>query len=91
MAGLWAGQDGAHRIGQCQRRLVSPRGGASPLNPLAFAFHAPVMLAWKQAVDAKRTAYQVFEHVRTTVVYIVSESWDHLLRSIAAAAIRPPG
>lgn len=49
------------------------------------------MLAWKQAVDAKRTAYQVFEHVRTTVVYIVSESWDHLLRSIAAAAIRPPG
>lgn len=63
------------------------------LNLLAFAFHAAswlAVLAWKQAVDAKGAAYRFFEHLRTIVVYVVFESWDHLLNSIAAAAIRPP-
>jgi hypothetical protein len=63
------------------------------LNLLAFAFHAAAMLAvlaWKQAMDAKGAMYRFFEHLRTIVVYVVFESWDHLLRSIAAAAVRPP-
>jgi hypothetical protein len=63
------------------------------LNLIAFAFHSVSMLAvlaWKQAVTARGAAYRFFEHLRTIVVYVVFENWDHLLRSIAAAAIRPP-
>ena len=63
------------------------------LNLLAFAFHAAAMLAvlaWKQAMDARGAAYRFFEHLRTIVVYVVFESWEHLLTSIAAAALRPP-
>lgn len=63
------------------------------LNLLAFAFHAAAMLAvlaWKQAMAAHGAAYRSFEHLRTIVAYVVFESWDQLLRSIAAAAIRPP-
>jgi hypothetical protein len=59
------------------------------LNLLAFAFHVGsmlAMLAWKHAMDARGAAYRFFEHLRTIVVYVVFESWDHLLRSIAAAA-----
>jgi hypothetical protein len=44
------------------------------------------MLAWKHAMDARGAAYRFFEHLRTIVGYVVFESWDHLLRSIAAAA-----
>lgn len=63
------------------------------LNLLAFAFHTVSMLAvlaWKQAMAARGAAYRFFEHLRTIVAYVVFENWDHLLRSIAAAAIRPP-
>jgi len=63
------------------------------LNLLAFAFHTAArlaVLAWREAVTARGAAYRFFEHLRTITVYVVFESWDHLLRSIAAAAIRPP-
>jgi hypothetical protein len=63
------------------------------LNLLAFAFHTAAMLAvsaWKQAIAVRGAVYRFFEHLRTIVAYVVFESWDHLLLSIAAAAIRPP-
>ena len=63
------------------------------LNLLAFAFHTAAMLAlaaWQRAMAARGAAYRFFEHFRTVVAYVVFESWDHLLRSIEAAAIRPP-
>jgi hypothetical protein len=63
------------------------------LNLLAFAFHTAArlaVLAWRQAVVARGATYRFFEHLRTVTAYVVFETWDHLLRSIAAAAIRPP-
>jgi hypothetical protein len=63
------------------------------LNLLAFAFHTAArlaVLAWRQAVIARGPTYRFFEHLRTVTVYVVFENWDHLLRSIAAAAVRPP-
>jgi hypothetical protein len=63
------------------------------LNLLAFAFHAAAALAviaWKQAMAARGAAYRFFEHLRTIVAYVVFEGWDHLLRTIAAASLRPP-
>jgi hypothetical protein len=63
------------------------------LNLLAFAFHTTArlaVLAWREAVNARGPTYRFFEHLRTLTVYAVFEDWDHLLRSIAAAAIRPP-
>ena len=56
------------------------------LNLLAFGFHT----AARWAVIAKGAAYRFFEHLRTIAAYIVFETWDQLLRSIADAAIRPP-
>jgi hypothetical protein len=63
------------------------------LNLLAFAFHTSArlaVLAWREAVVARGPTYRFFEHLRTVTVYVVFQDWDHLLRSIAAAAIRPP-
>jgi len=63
------------------------------LNLLAFAFHTAArlaVLAWRQAVIARGATYRFFEHLRTVTAYVVFENWDHLLRSIAAAAVRPP-
>ena len=63
------------------------------LNLLAFAFHTAAMLAvlaWRQAVIARGATYRFFEHLRTITAYVVFQDWDHLLRSITAAAIRPP-
>jgi hypothetical protein len=63
------------------------------LNLLAFAFHTVArlaVLAWRQAVVARGATYRFFEHLRTVTAYVVFETWDHLLRSIAAAAVRPP-
>jgi hypothetical protein len=63
------------------------------LNLLAFAFHTAArlaVLAWREAVIARGATYRFFEHLRTVTVYVVFQNWDHLLRSIAAAAIRPP-
>ena len=63
------------------------------LNLLAFAFHTAarlVVLAWRKAIIARGATYRFFEHLRTVTAYAVLETWDHLLRSIAAAAVRPP-
>jgi hypothetical protein len=63
------------------------------LNLLAFAFHTAAylaVLAWRAAVIARGPTYRFFEHLRTITTYVVFQDWDHLLRSIAAAAIRPP-
>jgi len=63
------------------------------LNLLAFSFHTVarvVVLTWRSAVLARGAAYRFFEHLRTITAYVVFESWDHLLRSIEAAAVRPP-
>ena len=63
------------------------------LNLLAFAFHTAArlaVLAWREAVIARGATYRFFEHLRTVTVYVVFQDWGHLLRSIAAAAIRPP-
>lgn len=63
------------------------------LNLLAFAFHTAARLAvpaWREAVVARGARYRFFEHLRTVTAYVVFETWDHWLRSIAAAAVRPP-
>lgn len=63
------------------------------LNLLAFAMHTVArlaVLAWREAMIARGAAYRFFEHLRTVTAYVVFETWDHLLRSIAAAAVRPP-
>lgn len=62
-------------------------------NLLAFAFHTAAYLAvleWRAAVIARGPTYRFFEHLRTVTVYVVFRDWQHLLQSIAAAAIRPP-
>ena len=48
------------------------------------------VLAWRTAVIARGPTYRFFEHLRTITVYVVFQDWPHLLRSIAAAAVRPP-
>ena len=63
------------------------------LNLLAFAFHTAArwaVLAWRKAVIARGATYRFFEHLRTVTAYVVFDGWDHLLRSIEAAAVRPP-
>jgi len=79
-----------HNFGHGKETLASV---LVTLNLLAFAFHAAAalaVLAWRNAVTARGATYQFFEHLRTVTAYVVFERWDHLLRSIAAATIRPP-
>ena len=79
-----------HNFGHGKQTLASV---LVVLNLLAFAFHTAArlaVLAWREAVIARGAAYRFFEHLRTVTVYVVFQDWDHLLRSIAAAAIRPP-
>ena len=63
------------------------------LNLLAFGFHTAAMLAvlaWRQAVIARGATYRTFEHLRTITAFVLDQDRDHLLRSITAAATRPP-
>jgi hypothetical protein len=79
-----------HNFGHGKETLASV---LVTLNLLAFAFHAAArlaVLAWREAVIARGATYRFFEHLRTVTAYVVFETWDHLLRSIAAAAVRPP-
>ena len=81
-----------HNFGHGKETLASV---LVALNLLAFAFHSAAVLAmpaWRQAVAARGAVYRFFEHLRTIVAYAVFENWDHLLRSIAAAAFQtaPP-
>jgi hypothetical protein len=79
-----------HNFGHGKQTLASV---LVVLNLIAFAFHIAArlaVLAWREAVAARGATYRFFEHLRTVTVYVVFQNWDHLLRSIAAAAIRPP-
>jgi hypothetical protein len=79
-----------HNFGHGKETLASV---LVTLNLLAFAFHAAArlaMLAWREAVIARGATYRFFEHLRTITAYVVFETWEQLLRSIAAAAVRPP-
>jgi hypothetical protein len=79
-----------HNFGHGKETLASV---LVTLNLLAFAFHTAArlaVLAWREAVIARGATYRFFEHLRTVTAYVVFETWDHLLRSIAAAAVRPP-
>jgi hypothetical protein len=79
-----------HNFGHGQETLASV---LVTLNLLAFAFHTAArwaVLAWRKAVIARGATYRFFEHLRTVTAYVVFENWDHLLRSIEAAAVRPP-
>lgn len=79
-----------HNFGHGKETLASV---LVTLNLLAFGFHTAArlaVLAWRKAVIARGPAYRFFEHLRTITTYVVFESWDHLLRSIEAATVRPP-
>jgi hypothetical protein len=79
-----------HNFGHGKETLASV---LVTLNLLAFAFHTAArlaVLAWRKAVVARGATYRFFEHLRTVTAYVVFENWDHLLRSIEAAAVRPP-
>lgn len=79
-----------HNFGHGKQTLASV---LVTLNLLAFAFHTAAsmaVIAWRAAVIARGAAYRFFEHLRTITAYVVFRDWDHLLRSIAAAAVRPP-
>jgi hypothetical protein len=79
-----------HNFGHGKETLASV---LVSLNLLAFALHTAAylgVLAWRAAVATGGATYRFFEHLRTITIYIVFESWSHLLDSIAAAALRPP-
>jgi len=79
-----------HNFGHGKKTLASV---LVTLNLLAFAFHTAAylgVLAWRTAVIARGPTYRFFEHLRTITVYVVFQDWPDLLRSIAAAAVRPP-
>ena len=79
-----------HNFGHGKETLASV---LVTLNLLAFGFHTAArlaVLAWRQAVVARGPTYRFFEHLRMVTVYVVFENWNHLLRSIEAAAVRPP-
>ena len=79
-----------HNFGHGRETLASV---LVTLNLLAFGFHTTArlaVLAWRQAVIARGPTYRFFEHLRMVTVYVVFENWDHLLRSIEAATVRPP-
>jgi hypothetical protein len=79
-----------HNFGHGKETLASV---LVTLNLLTFGFHTAArlaVLAWRKAVIARGATYRFFEHLRTVTVYVVFETWDHLLRSIEAAAVRPP-
>jgi hypothetical protein len=79
-----------HNFGHGKQTLA---GIFLTLNLLAFAFHTAAwlaVLAWRAAVAAGGATYRFFEDLRTITAYIVFQDWSHLLRSIAAADLRPP-
>jgi hypothetical protein len=79
-----------HNFGHGKQTLVSI---FLTLNLLAFAFHTVALLAvlaWREALAACGATYRFFENLRTITAYVVFRDWLHLLRSIAAAELRPP-
>ena len=79
-----------HNFGHGKETLASV---LVSLNLLAFAFHTAAylgVLAWRAAVAAGGAKSRFFEHLRTVTIYVIFETWSHLLESIAAADLRPP-
>jgi Na+-transporting methylmalonyl-CoA/oxaloacetate decarboxylase gamma subunit len=79
-----------HNFGHGKKTLASV---LVVLNLLAFAIHAAARLAvraWKAAMETAGAVYRFFEHLRIVTAYVVFQNWDHVLRSIAEATIRPP-
>ena len=79
-----------HNFGHGKQTLASV---FLTLNLLAFAFHTAAflaVLAWREALAACGATYRLFENLRTITAYVVFRDWPHLLRSIAAAELRPP-
>ena len=78
-----------HNFGHGKQTLASV---LVVLNLLAFAIQTAARLAvavWKTAMETAGAMYRFFEHPRVATTYIVLQSWDHLLRSIAAASNTP--
>jgi len=79
-----------HNFGHGKQTLASV---FLTFNLLAFAFHTAAwlaVLAWRTALAACGATYRFFENLRTITAYIVFQDWQHLLRSIAVADLRPP-
>jgi hypothetical protein len=86
----YGGYNLEHNFGHGKETLASV---LVTLNLLAFAFHTAAGLAvfaWREAVIARGAPHRFFEHLRPVTAYVVFENWGHLLRSIEAAAVRPP-
>ena len=98
------GRDRERNVQRAQNQRIQPRAQLwarqgdtgsvlVALNLLAFGFHTAAMLAvlaWRQAVIARGATYRSFEHLRTITAFVLDQDRDHLLRSITAAATRPP-
>jgi hypothetical protein len=62
-------------------------------NLLAFAFHTVAtlsVLAWRNAVAARGTKHDFFQHLRTVTAYIIFPDWQILLLAITDPKARPP-
>jgi light-independent protochlorophyllide reductase subunit N len=74
-------------------RFFPPRRASQlpPIGPGTRVLLAqPFLGETARALIARGATYRFFEHLRTVTAYVVFESWDQLLRSIEAAAVRPP-
>jgi hypothetical protein len=62
-------------------------------NLLAFAFHTVAtlsVLAWRNAIAARGTRHDFFQHLRTVTAYIIFPDWQILLLAITDPKARPP-
>ena len=84
------GYNPGHNSGHGKQTLASV---LVVLNSPAFAIRTTALLAvlaWKATMDTVAATYRFFEHLPVVTTYVVFQSWDHLLRSIAHAGIRSP-
>src|SRR3954470_10237430 len=62
-------------------------------NLLAFAFHTVAtlsVLAWRNAIAARGTKRDFFQHLRTVTAYIIFADWQVLLLAITDPKARSP-
>jgi Transposase DDE domain len=62
-------------------------------NLLALAFHTVAtlsVLAWRNAIAARGTKHDFFQHLRTVTAYIIFPDWQILLLAITDPKARPP-
>jgi hypothetical protein len=60
---------------------------------LALACHTVAtlsVLAWRNALAARGTRHDFFQHLRTVTAYIIFPDWQILLRAITDPKARPP-